>query len=166
MPLEIKLNGKTTDEIDQALDEYERQKGLPEFKKLDAPNYIYMNLNDLRKKTPEELSEAVIEIHQYQMYLQRLINRERAWERFCKNKIEEIAATEVQKIDNRFSGYERMQIARNSPEVCRKLNSFLREISMKLDRLDKVPDNLKLIADSIRDLKFEAIRKEKIYASS
>jgi hypothetical protein len=153
-------------EIDKVLDEFEKQAGLPEFKKIECPAYLTMALEDLRKKSPDQLSEAVFEIAQYSLYIQRLINRNKAWQRWALSRIDEIAASELPNIGTNYGFNERVLIAKNSPELCKRINAFLRKTEMQLNRLYGVPDNIKFMADCIRDMKFAAIRKEKGYQNA
>lgn len=150
--------------IDEALDKFEYEiAGLHRLDTMKAPEYLYMSIDVLRKKSPEELAEAFILINQYSLYIQRIINRNKAWERWAKSKLEEVACFYLPEVDMRFGSYERMQIAKNSPQICKRLNSFIRNVSMQSERLHDVPNNIKLIADSIRELKFIAMRKEKLH---
>ena len=152
--------------IDEALDQFENDlAGLPKWTKQEAPKYLYVNIDELRKKTPDELSEAVVILNQYALNVQRLTNKLRAWERYCYSLLDTYEARHIPDIPPGYGFNERAKMARNNPEVCKRLNEFLRKTKMQLDRLDGVPNQVKIIADSIREMKFVALRREKSYAN-
>jgi hypothetical protein len=146
-------------EIDDFLDQYEQSVGLPTLKPVEAPECLSMSLEELRKKSPDELSEYAFLIGQYQLYIQRQINKNKAWFRWYKAKSDEYAAYYLK--DASGYGQEKILQARNGPEICQKLNAFGRKIEMQLERLAFVPQNLESMANNIRDLKFSALRREK-----
>jgi len=150
-----------TKEIDAALDRFEGELGIPKNQKVEPPKYIYMTLNEIQKTSPQELSEASFLIGQYSMYIQRCINKNRAWERWAKLKIDELAAMNLPNIDRYYGSFERMQLAKNTSPLCKKVNSLWRTVSMRLERLYGIPDNLKVISDSIKEIRFMQLRKEK-----
>jgi hypothetical protein len=167
MPDDIKDKFKEQlDEIEKALDKFEEEAGLPKLQKVEAPAYLTMNLADLRKKTPEELSEAVFVINQYSLYITRLINKNRAWEKWGRSRIDEISAMFLEQTDPSYGPYARLHVAKNKPDLCKKLNAFIRKVSMEAERLADIPNQLRFMADSIRDMKFSAIRKEKNYGKT
>lgn len=148
--------------IEEALNKYEEEQvGLPKLEQTAAPAYLSMPLDDLRKKTPEELSEATIEIARYSLFIERSINRQKAWERWAKLKSDEYTAHYLGDVPDRYGFNERVLIARNNPEPCKILNKFIREIEMKLSRLYNVPKHISIIADAINNLKYIALKREK-----
>lgn len=157
---------KHREEIEKALEAFEAQLGLPKPQEMSAPRYLTMSVVELRAKSPEELSEAVFEINQYSLYIQRIINRNRGWERWAKSKLNEVAASYLPKVSGHYGFNERELICKNTPSLCKHLNAFLRKVGMELDRLYDLPNQLKNMADTIRELKFIALRREKNYGES
>lgn len=153
--------------INQALDKFEEEVAkLPKWTHIEVPKYLYMNVSDLAKKSPDELTEAVFMLNQYSFNVQRTINKLRAWERWCNASLDSLEAKFLEEVPPSYGFNERPKIARHKPEPCKKINEFLRKIRMQLDRLYDLPNQIKIIADSIRDIKFVALRKEKEYANS
>lgn len=152
------------DEIEEAIKEYERQKaGLPDLADLKAPVYLSMALEDIRKKSPTELSEAIFELCQYALSLQRLINKNKSWERWGRSKLDELATGYLDEVPTKYGSYERTMIAKNKPELCKALNQFIRKINMECERLNGIPEYVMKLADSIKDMKYTAIMREKSY---
>lgn len=150
--------------IDALLDKYEQENGgLPKWQVLKTPIWLDMSIEELRKKSPDELTEATIELNRYIFSLDRLIGRQRAWKRWGESKLNEYTSENLPKIGDNYGWNERMLMARTLPEECKKIQRFLREIDMKLERLYQTPQNVKAICDSIKDMKFAQIRKEKQY---
>jgi hypothetical protein len=163
---EFKIDDSHRQEIEKALDEYEKQVGLPALQPMEAPSYLTMPLEELRKKSPEELAEASFEINRYAWYIQRVINKNRSWERWAKSKLAEIAASLLPSIAGNYGYNEREAISKNTHPLCRQLNAFARKVGMELDRLYYVPNDIRVIADSIRDIRFSQMRREKDYGNS
>lgn len=153
--------GKTElDKLNEELELYEKNLGLEKWQNTTAPIYLNISIEDLRKKPNEELSEAVYLLAQYSLNIQRAINRNKAWQRWGYSKIDQLACENFDKIGN--SGWqERMLIAKNGGESSKKMQAFLLKISMRIDRLHGIVDHIKLIMDSIRDIKFSKMRQEK-----
>lgn len=148
--------------IDEALDQYEKEHiGLPERQQYNAPEVLYMNIADLRKKTPEYLAESSLELARYTLEVERKINKEKAWERWAKLKSDEYTAKFLEDVPQGYGWNERILIARNKPDVCKRLNGFIREIEMKLSRLYNVPKHIEVISKCIDNLRFIALKREK-----
>lgn len=152
---------KKIDEINSVLDEFEKSSGLPALESMKPPTVLNTNIEDLKKKTAEELIEYGWLINQYSLYIQRLINKNKAMERWAKCKLDELTAYYIPQIEGSFGWNERTLMARTTPEACRKLNKFLRIISMRIDRLYEVPANIKVMADTVKELRFLAFKREK-----
>lgn len=150
-------------EVDDALDLFEEQQcGLSKHEVMKEPPYLRMNLEVLKKKDPDELSEASYLLAQYSLNIQRSINRLKSWKFWSANKMDELVGGELEKVGNGFGWGERTLIVKSKSEICKKLNGFIRELDMKLNRLSELPNNIKIISDSIKDLKFAALKREKI----
>lgn len=150
------------EEIDNFLDKYENEHiGLPNRKQSKAPKYLEASIEDLRKKTPEELAEAALELSLYALEVDRKISLERARERWAKIKLDELTAHFLKDIPSRYGWNERTLIARNDPEPCKALNMILKEIEMKLARLYNIPKHIEIISKCIDNLRFIALKREK-----
>lgn len=149
-------------ELEEILDKYEKDKaGLPNRKQLQAPKYLYMAIDELRKKTPDELAEAAYELSLYSFELDRLINAEKAKERWAKARLDEFTADYLEDVPSGYGWNERMLIARHKPEPCKLLNQFIRDVEMKLSRLYGIPKHIEIISKCIDNLRFIAFKREK-----
>lgn len=149
-------------ELEETLDKYETEKaGLPNRKQLQAPKYLYMSIDELRKKTPDELAEAAYELSLYSFELDRLINAEKARERWAKAKLDEFTALYLEDVGSGYGWNERILIAKHKPEACQLLNSFIRDVEMKLSRLYGIPKHIEIISKCIDNLRFIAFKREK-----
>jgi hypothetical protein len=165
VPKELPADPDFVPEIDATLDKFEQELGgLPKWSNAEAPKYLYMNVTDLGKKSPEELSEAAFALNQYALNLQRLINKLRGWERWCIARLDQLEAYYLLSVPQNYGFNERTKMARHNPEPCKKINEYLRKIRMQLDRLYEMPSQIKVMSESVRDIKFAAIRREKEFA--
>jgi len=155
-------NPQFVEEGEAIMDRFEQEiAGLSKWGRKDIPEYLDMPIEQLRKKTPDELSEAVFLLNQYALNIQRLINRNKAWERCLRSRLDELEAWHLEKVPDRYGYNERPKMARFKPEQCQKLNKFLRRIQMQSDVLYDIPNQVRSVAESIRELKFIALRREK-----
>ncbi len=151
--------------VESVLDAFESEEAsFPSFRKVEYPECLGLSIDELRKRSPEELACYAYEIGQYCLYLQRLMNRNRALEKWAKAKLDELTARYLLDIGQGFGFNERMLMARHNPPACQRLNTFLRKKTMELERLSYIPDQIRIIADSIRDLRFIALKREKEYS--
>lgn len=152
--------------VEVAMQAYEQQKaGLPPLCDMKAPEYLTMKVEDIRKKSPEDLSEAMFQLSQYGFYVQRIINMNRGWERWAKAKIDEAAAATLENLSPNLGYNERELIARHNSPVCKRINQFLRQVRLESDRLYDVPKHISDMVNTIRDIKFAIIRRDKSNAA-
>ncbi len=130
-----------------------------------ASHYMSLKVDEIARKSVEEIVVIYSSIKQYSIFLQREINKERAWLRWFESKADEYAAKFVAELQenhgNKYGWNERGLIARNQPELMQTINNHMRIIRMKIDRLYGMPDLLQKYADSINDMKFAKIHKER-----
>lgn len=150
-------------EINGLLEKFESENGIPSYKQLQSPIWLEIPLDELKKKTPQELTEASIELHRFALSIERLIGKHRAWIKWAKSKLDEYQASNLEKMGTGYGWNERMLIARTKTEECKKLNQFIRTNEMKLERLYQTPQNVRMLSDCIKDLKWVNIHKEKDY---
>ena len=148
-------------ELKDAFEKYEKRYSLPQLQFDEAPEYITMPLEQLRKKTPDELSEAVVILNRYALYIQKMSNEETSWEIWAQSMLDDAVGNLLPNISKEYGYNERPMIARTSHPVCKKLTQFLREVRMKKTRLSYIPAEIHKIADNIKDMKFIALRREK-----
>jgi len=142
-------------EILEKIEKYEADVcGLKQFHKEDAPEYLTMSLADLRRKSPEELAEAYFALTRYATFLQRLLNKEKAWARFGESLKKKCIARYLGDIQEDVGWGGKMSIA-SEIGACAVINDWLREVYMKIDSLEYMPGEIHKVAQCIRDLKFE-----------
>jgi len=148
--------------VEEYIKKYEEKNlGFPNLDQFKLPEHLVRPISELRKKSIEELTESIICLHQYSLFIQKSLNEEKAWKTWALSKIDEVAGEQIQQIGNGYGWSERMLIAKTQHPLCKELNKFLREINMKIDRMYGVPNEIDKIADSINNLRFEKIRQLK-----
>jgi hypothetical protein len=156
---------KWVEEIDAFLTSFEKTMGLTPKQNVQAPKALSMHLDDIRKRSPDELTQLTYEISQYSLYLRQVINRKKALEKWAKAKLDELAAHYVKDVAPHHGFGERILVAKHNPAICKKLNQFIRKVTLELDTLYAIPDQMQVLSDSIKEMKFIAFRKEKQHAS-
>lgn len=122
-----------------------------------------MKVSDLRKVGPHILAEFAFEITQYSLYIQRCVNREHSWLTWAKSKLDEYSANELANTDPQYGWNGRLLIAKNKPELCRVINTFISGVQMKIDRLQYIPKELDRMSEIIMRISFLAQKKESSY---
>jgi hypothetical protein len=144
------------------IDKYhEEQTGLPALQPTKAPAVLTLPIHEIRRKTPDELIEFNLELVRYAMYIERVLNREKSWERWAKLKLDEYTGHYLQDLSPNYGFNERMLIAKTQPTPCKMINNFIKELQIKITNLQNIPEHIKAMADCIRDIKFMNIRREK-----
>lgn len=152
------------EKITELIEKYEKESvGMEKIAIIPLPEYATMNVSRFRKMSPEELAEASFALSQYTLNLQRIINSHHSWITWAKSKLDEVSAIELEKIDGPYGWNERMLIARTKPAICKEINKFMREIQMKLDRLQYLPKELGRMSEIITNMSFIAKRRETTY---
>jgi len=153
---------ETQAKLELELDKYEEEQlGLPVLKDHQKPKYLYMSIEELRKVPHQELAEASFELNRYSFYIERVIGKNKAWEKWAKAKLDELMVENLEKVPNRYGYNERPMIAKHGSDACKKLNSFIRELEMKLARLYNVPKHVNIISDSINNIRYSMMHRDK-----
>jgi predicted HTH domain antitoxin len=148
-------------EIQLALEKYEEdQVGLPKMVNFGAPECLSMPLDLLRKKDPQQLAEFCLELNRYSMYVQRMLNQEKAWEKWGESQLEEAMAPTLKELDPSYGWSERIILAKTSSAAAKSLMRFLRKVRMKIERISYLPNEINRIAESIKDIRYSNIKKE------
>lgn len=141
--------------IETGLQQYEESVvGLPKLVEMATPRGLTISTVDLRKMSPGDLADIGYELGQYNMYIQRLINKERGWEIWAKSKLEEVSGSLLSQIEGNYGYNERMLMAKTQHSYCRKLNGVIRDTQMKTSRLWGIPEHIRDISNRIRDIRF------------
>lgn len=139
----------------------ERSAGLKEPQTVEAPECLTAPLEALRRMSFVQLGECSYELAQYNMYINRQINQKRAWIKWLRSRHDQAAAIEIPNISGNYGFNERVMIAKNNPTICRKIANFQRKIQLELDMIESIPQCVRFIADSIKDIKLSRISEEK-----
>jgi len=153
--------------VTKAIEDFESSLvRLPPLAFGDTPECLTLTIDQLRKKTPEQLLEYSFSVAQYSLYVQRCINREQGWLTWLISKLDEAASNEIDKIGNEFGWNERMLMAKHRPVICQVIQRAIRKTQIRLDQIKYLPKEIGRIADLMRDLYFMALRKDKVHAST
>lgn len=156
-----KLLEKRINDLEESIQSIENSCGLDFIREIKPPDYLKLSIDQIKKKNIEELTEISYVINMYSFHVQSVINKNRAIERWAKSKLDQVAAFYLPNIDQSHGFNERVLIAKNNSKAALKLNELIRQVSIRLDVLYNVPEQIRVIADSIKEFKFLAIRKDK-----
>jgi len=148
------INKEYIDKINKNLDQYEHEICMLPQVQPETPKALNYTLEEIKKKDTETLAELGYDLAKYGFFIQQKINRQKAWQKWCYSKLNEVAAVEIEKLDTRLGYNERELIAKNKPEICKTLNAYIRKISMNIEVLHNTPIHIKNISDAIRDIRF------------
>lgn len=149
--------------IQQEIDRYlKEQLKVPNFSNIDV-SVFGLTSQELSRMTSEDINDKLLVGNNYILFLQQEINQHKAWERWAVSKLDEVASHFIEKISTSYGFNERVLIAKNNPEICKRLNSIIRHHRMKYDSLYGLCDSLNKILDIIRDYKYLNGKKDKAH---
>ena len=161
MSVDFKVNPDHRKVLDKKLEEFETLHSLNVKTVNQVPKYLDMQPEQVAKLTIDELTEASLALTQYAIHVQRVINKNKSWERWALSKLDDISGSVLPDIGTFYGFNERMLIAKTQPELCQRLNELIREVRMYNDRLYGMPDLICRMADNIKEIKFANLRREK-----
>lgn len=147
--------------IDEILDRFEQERlDLNIWTAQKRPQIMDMSLDDIRRKSPLDLAEASLEIRRYNFNIQRLNNRIAAWIKWCNLKLDELASEYIKDVPDNYGWTNKWQMARNNPEVCKKINTLLRQLTMEYESLRDMSKHIESIASSVDSIRYTNSRRD------
>jgi len=153
----INSNIQRMDAVQQALDEYENQHGLP---KLHAPGtedelqqYLSMPRNVLEKLTKDQCAEIAYRLSQFAFYIQRLYNREQSRLSWSKKSLHKYIADYLSTSSNQQFNYVPFEskiaiLARQDQEI-NKIYGIYYYADQRIRRLEFLSTSIKHLAETI-----------------
>lgn len=146
-------------ELDAKLEDYETQLGLPKMGPFTNENEVTklfgMTTEDIRAMSRDEQAEAVVLLEDYQIYLQRVMNREQARIDWCNNFIDRVIAKRIMTYKGYSVDERRMQAIRDN-DAATKAHEHLTNFRARLTRISFLPNRVDALA---RSLGFYLMRK-------
>lgn len=137
-----------SEQLDKILDEYNYNNniGIP-FSNGEVSQYISMSRDQIEAMSKEDKHIASIQLSQYAVYLQRLVNRERARLSWSNAVINKLASSHWEEHD-KFLSYE-IKIAKISKEydIVDKAIKIRNHAQIRIDELDSVANLIKHLSD-------------------
>lgn len=144
------------EEINNKLDSFEEEHGLPSFKAMDAKKnnvkeYMTYSRDQLEALSPGQCSEIAVVLVNYALYIQRTYNRQMAIKNWAESSLNYQTAPRVKEYRGSFD-QQKMQATR-ADDYSKKLLVIITEATQKLDRLEFISSTIKTLADKMRDLR-------------
>lgn len=138
--------------INELLDSYEEQLGLPKFDKYgqDIKKYLDMSHSELQALTPMLCAEISVILTQYAFYIQRAINRETAILNWAKKNLTYSVAPKAKQYKGSFAQQEAQAVM--DDEFCKKLITLISKAEQRTDRLQFLANNIKAISEQLNRL--------------
>lgn len=138
--------------INELLDSYEEQLGLPRFDKYgqDVKKYLEMSKSEIEGLTPILCAEISVLLVQYAFYIQRAVNKEVAILNWAKKNLSYSAAPKAKQYKGSFSQQEAQAVMED--EYCKKLLTLINKTEQRVDRLQFLSNNIKAISEQLNRL--------------
>lgn len=150
-------------DYDEMLEKYEQDiLGLAKPEKISCDKYISISFDSIKSMDVDDIQSAIFDLTKYIMYINRILNKEKAWKRLVESKIEEIIASRLPNVMEDVGWNGKMLIAKYNNEETRPYLKILKEINLKIDSLSSLPYDIQRVSDTYKDIMFEKIRKLKI----
>lgn len=151
----------TKKDLDDIVQKYEKDiLGLPDLKKVDCSKYIEFSHDEIKSMSIDQIQCIVFDLTKYMFYVNRVINKEKAWKRLVESKIEEVSACVLKDIHDDVGWSGKLLLAKHS-ESTKPYHKVLKEIVLKIESMDSLPKDIQRVIDVYRDIMFEKIRKAK-----
>jgi hypothetical protein len=151
-------------EIEQYFEKYEREVlKLGPLQGMDVPPCLNMSSSELRKRTPEDLACDTLDASRYEMYINRLMLQQKAWEIWAKAKIDQIVGLEIEDTDPDLGWINRALVVKSNNPVCKTLMSFLIRVQMTIQRYSDLTFSIRNVTQQINNIRFansNRIKKE------
>lgn len=142
--------------IEDELNKFECQIGLP----IIVPPATEHELNEILNMGPEErralskedCANYVVLLAQFNVFLQRINNREVSKNRWAKTNLDAIVAYEKNNYDKYLKQEERIYVVVANNDVAKKLFDIVRDSQLKLDRLSYLTNSIIYMMDSLKNM--------------
>lgn len=138
------------EKINEALDNYEKSKGLLVQPNNDGIRYLNMPQKEMHSLTADECGEAATLLSQYSFSIQRELNRERAIVNWCEAELRRHIFTESGNYSG--TGEERKAKAIAGNEYTRNLDKLRAQAQGRVDQLEYQPNRIDAIRMSFIEL--------------
>jgi len=145
---QVNGNPSLDTQLDEILDEYEKQHGLNfPIVTEDMSGYLNMSRDYIESLDRDERSLIALRLAQYSLYVQKLINRERARVSFCDATIRSICARDWVNYDKYFQYDIRVAAIALENEVIKKILKIKNHAQVRVLDLENIPFTIKHISD-------------------
>lgn len=138
----------SSEQLDKILDEYNSNNKVgAAFSSGEVSEYLNMTRDQIESMSREDRCTASIQLSQYAIYLQRLVNREKARLSWSNAIINKLGAAHWEQFD-KFLSYE-IKIAKISKEydLMDKSIKIRNHAQIRIDELDSVANLIKHLSD-------------------
>lgn len=136
-------------QLDNVLNEYNSNNKISDIYSSDVSSYLNMPRDQIESLSKEDRFTAAIQLSQYTIYLQRLINRERARLSWCNAIINSVGAAHWEEHSD-FLKFE-IKIAKLAREhtTIERAMKIRNHAQIRIDELDGVAQLIKHLSDMI-----------------
>lgn len=137
--------------VNKALDDYEKEAGLPEpikpGEEEELQVYFSMSRDEIESLSSKNCAAIAFRLAQYSLYIQRLYNRETSRLSWAKATLSEAISVDLKQYD-KFTKHEIKvaQIAKEN-EFVGKIQSIINYAQQRVDRLYFLSSNIKYLSE-------------------
>lgn len=149
-------------QINEILDRYEEELGLPKFIP-NNPNhdkikdYLNMSREILESLSPIDCAEIGIMLVNYSIHIQRAYNRENAIKGWAEKSMSYYISPKVKNYRGSFD-HQEMQAIRED-DYSQKLLTIITKAEERMDRLNFLSNGIKALADQMKNLQVSKLGK-------
>lgn len=135
---------------DEVLDKFEKDISLPPNTppgpETEIDEYLHMDRNDIARLSPRDCAAIAYRLQQFSIYIQRVINKDKARITWAKTQITQCVVT-----DSDYDKYRKFEVAvellAKSNTAVAKLSAIVRYAQQRIERLEYVSSGLKTLSD-------------------
>jgi hypothetical protein len=144
------------DDIDNALNLYESQIGLPANtppgSTEELQSYLDMSRESLDKLAATDCSTIAYRLTRFALYLQRLYNLEVARNTWANTVLNQLAANKLSDYDKFYKHEMKIALMAKEDESIQKLLDIIRYATQRMNRLEEISNNLKYLSNVLFNL--------------
>jgi hypothetical protein len=140
-------------EINEALDNFETNSGLPKMQspgpEVELNEYLNMPREYLTKLSVEDLGEIMVRLNQFAFYLQRLQNKAQATLTGAEAYLKALVTPQLNQYDKYWKYEIKVEAIAKTDSSVQKLSQIVRKVKQRIERLNGLSYSIRNISESL-----------------
>ena len=150
------------EDIEKVLLAYEEKTfGFKPIRERDLPKVLSMTVADLKRESSYVISTYMLDIANYLIDFNRLLNHEKGWRSWAKSNIKMETSKSIKEINGNYGYNQKELVAGYSTTKLQKLQAFLRVVDVKISRIESTEKDIRYFCDMLNNFRIAKMSVEK-----